>query len=77
MSDGLSLRRLGSGVGGYRALMSDPVPASTRTIWIVAAAVFAIAFLVTAFSGSIFMALLCLIAAGACAIRYSEPRTGS
>jgi len=45
--------------------MNDPVPMSTRTIWIAAAVVFGLAFLVSIFKGSfIFAILLLLIVAG-------------
>ena len=46
--------------------MSDPVPASTRTIWLAAAGLFGLAFLVGLFKGSIFLAIVLLLIAGAC-----------
>ena len=46
--------------------MSDPVPMSTRTIWLAAAVVFGLAFLVSVFKGSIIVAVLLLLLAGGC-----------
>ena len=46
--------------------MNDPVPMSTRTIWLAAAVVFGLAFLVSVFKGSIFLAIILLLLAGGC-----------
>jgi len=46
--------------------MNDPVPMSTRTIWLAAAGLFGLAFLVGLFKGSIFLAIVLLLIAGAC-----------
>lgn len=51
---------------GRSLAMDDPVPMSTRTIWLAAAAVFAVAFLVGLFKGSIVLAILLLLLAGGC-----------
>ena len=51
---------------GYALVMSDPVPMSTRTIWLAAAGLFGLAFLVGLFKGSIILAILLLLIAGAC-----------
>jgi hypothetical protein len=46
--------------------MNDPVPMSTRTIWLAAAGVFGLAFLVGLFKGSTILAILLLLIAGGC-----------
>jgi flagellar biosynthesis/type III secretory pathway M-ring protein FliF/YscJ len=46
--------------------MNDPVPMSTRTIWLAAAVVFGLAFLVSVFKGSILFAVLLLLIVGGC-----------
>ncbi len=51
---------------GYGQVMNDPVPLSTRTIWLAAAGLFGLAFLVGLFKGSIILAILLLLIAAAC-----------
>ena len=51
---------------GYAQVMNDPVPVSTRTIWLAAAGLFGLAFLVGLFKGSTILAILLLLIAGGC-----------
>ena len=51
---------------GYGLAMNDPVPMSTRTIWLAAAVVFGLAFLVSVFKGSIIFAILLLLIVAGC-----------